>query len=392
MSAGPAPPSRSSRPRGPATPAWATTRGCASARSGRPGARSTRSAWRATQGLTLDGPWPCSSADRTRRSWPRTWAWSWSREPGRGTAGRRSDGPTALDTFLPLRWLAGGQLLTVTHPLTEWRGTLDWWVFTDGQLGQSSHHHQRLPGRGVAHVGDPGLDVGQAHGAGPDGGPSRVATLVTPARPPRTHPGGRHESSGRPRRQQMGSRGAAAAGRHACSMPTRRASPRRPSRTRSASPSGPSIATSSRWRSTPSCPSGRTRAGGASSRASSCRRWRSRCRRRRPSSWPPGCWPRRPMSTTRSCSSAYVKLAQILPPVLAEHLRRDRRCVRDDAPQRALHARPAGAHQGVGGARVVEIDLRPERLRGGQAAARHPGPAATPSNRPRSRGRCTSSA
>ena len=58
----------------------------------------------------------------------------------------------------------------------------------------------------------------------------------------------------------------------------------------------------SRWRSTPSCPSGRTRASGASNRASSCRRWRSRCPRRRPSSWPPGCWPRRPMSTTRSCS------------------------------------------------------------------------------------------
>ncbi len=56
------------------------------------------------------------------------------------------DGPTALDTFLPLRWLAGGQLLTVTHPLTEWRGTLDWWVFTDGQLGQSTVSHQRLPG------------------------------------------------------------------------------------------------------------------------------------------------------------------------------------------------------------------------------------------------------
>jgi hypothetical protein len=56
------------------------------------------------------------------------------------------NGPTALDTFLPLRWLAGGQLLTVTHPLAEWRGTLDWWVFTDGQLGQAAVDIHGYPG------------------------------------------------------------------------------------------------------------------------------------------------------------------------------------------------------------------------------------------------------
>lgn len=56
------------------------------------------------------------------------------------------DGPIALDTFLPLRWLAGGQLLTVTHQLEEWRGTLDWWVFTDGQLGQASVDIHGYPG------------------------------------------------------------------------------------------------------------------------------------------------------------------------------------------------------------------------------------------------------
>jgi len=55
-------------------------------------------------------------------------------------------GPTALDMFLPLRWLAGGQLLAVTHPLTEWRGTLDWWVFTDGQLGQAAITISGYPG------------------------------------------------------------------------------------------------------------------------------------------------------------------------------------------------------------------------------------------------------
>jgi hypothetical protein len=56
------------------------------------------------------------------------------------------DGPTVLDTFLPLRWLAGGQLLRVMHPLTEWRGTLDWWVFADGQLGQASVNINGYPG------------------------------------------------------------------------------------------------------------------------------------------------------------------------------------------------------------------------------------------------------
>lgn len=56
------------------------------------------------------------------------------------------NGPTALATFLPLRWLAGGQLLTVTHPLEEWRGTLDWWVFTDGQLGLASVDIHGYPG------------------------------------------------------------------------------------------------------------------------------------------------------------------------------------------------------------------------------------------------------
>ncbi|MET0772689.1 MAG: hypothetical protein ABWZ82_06375 [Candidatus Limnocylindrales bacterium] len=56
------------------------------------------------------------------------------------------DGTTALDTFLPLRWLAGSQLLTVTQPLDDWRGTLDWWVFTDGQLGQATVDIHGYPG------------------------------------------------------------------------------------------------------------------------------------------------------------------------------------------------------------------------------------------------------
>lgn len=47
------------------------------------------------------------------------------------------DGPTANEAFLPIRWLAGGDPVAVLAPLTAWRGTLDWWVFADGQLGQA---------------------------------------------------------------------------------------------------------------------------------------------------------------------------------------------------------------------------------------------------------------
>lgn len=63
------------------------------------------------------------------------------------------NGPTALDTFLPLRWLAGAQLLTVTHALADWRGTLDWWVFTDGQLGQATVDIHGYPGEAWATSG-----------------------------------------------------------------------------------------------------------------------------------------------------------------------------------------------------------------------------------------------
>jgi hypothetical protein len=56
------------------------------------------------------------------------------------------DGPTALAVFLPLRWLAGGDMLRVTHSLKEWRGSIDWWIFTDGQLGQASVSINGYPG------------------------------------------------------------------------------------------------------------------------------------------------------------------------------------------------------------------------------------------------------
>lgn len=43
------------------------------------------------------------------------------------------DGPTALGAFAPLEWLAGPQGQGIL--IRSWRGDLDWWVFTDGELG-----------------------------------------------------------------------------------------------------------------------------------------------------------------------------------------------------------------------------------------------------------------
>jgi hypothetical protein len=99
-----------------------------------------------TGGLTLDGP-VVSLLTATE---PRVVAEDLGVELVSGARARHCrtavNGPAALDTFLPLRWLAGGQLLTVTHPLDEWRGALDWWVFTDGQLGQATVDIHGYPG------------------------------------------------------------------------------------------------------------------------------------------------------------------------------------------------------------------------------------------------------
>ena len=45
------------------------------------------------------------------------------------------DGSTALDTFLPLRWLLANSSEPREDALSSWRGELDWWVFSDGELG-----------------------------------------------------------------------------------------------------------------------------------------------------------------------------------------------------------------------------------------------------------------
>lgn len=48
------------------------------------------------------------------------------------------NGPTALSAFLPLRWLLDDEDIGAGERLRGWRGELDWWVFSDGQLGRAA--------------------------------------------------------------------------------------------------------------------------------------------------------------------------------------------------------------------------------------------------------------
>lgn len=86
-------------------------------------------------GLTLDGP-PHTVADAPRGE---IVAEDLGLEQVEGARARHCrtfiDGPTALDTFLPLRWLLADHSLIDSSGLERWRGELDWWVFADGELG-----------------------------------------------------------------------------------------------------------------------------------------------------------------------------------------------------------------------------------------------------------------
>ena len=45
------------------------------------------------------------------------------------------DGTTAMDLFLPLRWLLFDSDSRPERAISRWRGELDWWVFADGEMG-----------------------------------------------------------------------------------------------------------------------------------------------------------------------------------------------------------------------------------------------------------------
>jgi hypothetical protein len=87
------------------------------------------------RGLTMDGP-PHALADAPRGT---IVAEDLGLEHIEGARARHCrtfiDGPTALDTFLPLRWLLADGSSVDDDALGAWRGEFDWWVFGDGELG-----------------------------------------------------------------------------------------------------------------------------------------------------------------------------------------------------------------------------------------------------------------
>ncbi len=88
--------------------------------------------------LTMDGP-PHSVADAPRGT---IVAEDLGIEHIEGARARHCrtfiDGSSALDTFLPLRWLLADGSSVDSRDFHRWRGELDWWVFGDGELGLAS--------------------------------------------------------------------------------------------------------------------------------------------------------------------------------------------------------------------------------------------------------------
>ncbi|MEX1296890.1 MAG: hypothetical protein AB1Z67_12055 [Candidatus Limnocylindrales bacterium] len=93
---------------------------------------------RGEDGLTMDGP-PHAVADAPRGA---IVAEDLGLERIDGARARHCrtfiDGPTALRTFLPLRWLLANDVDIEEDALERWRGELDWWVFADGELGMAT--------------------------------------------------------------------------------------------------------------------------------------------------------------------------------------------------------------------------------------------------------------
>jgi hypothetical protein len=110
--------------------------------------RAPGTSWRATgpdpfgllgrRALTMDGP-PHAVADAPRGT---IVAEDLGIEHIEGARARHCrtfiDGSTALDTFLPLRWLLYDSSADPGDAIPRWRGELDWWVFGDGELGLAS--------------------------------------------------------------------------------------------------------------------------------------------------------------------------------------------------------------------------------------------------------------
>ncbi|MFO7531150.1 MAG: hypothetical protein R6W93_01725 [Candidatus Limnocylindrales bacterium] len=90
------------------------------------------------RGLTMDGP-PHAVADAPRGAIVAEDLGLIVIEGARARHCRTFiDGNTALDIFLPLRWLLYDGSHRADDAIGRWRGALDWWVFADGELGMAS--------------------------------------------------------------------------------------------------------------------------------------------------------------------------------------------------------------------------------------------------------------
>jgi hypothetical protein len=90
------------------------------------------------RGLTMDGP-PHAIADAPRGDIVAEDLGLVIIEGARARHCRTfMDGTTALDTFLPLRWLLLDGSAQHADAIGRWRGEMDWWVFADGELGMAS--------------------------------------------------------------------------------------------------------------------------------------------------------------------------------------------------------------------------------------------------------------
>ena len=100
-------------------------------------------------------------------------------------------GRPRCETLVPLRWIAGGDPVAITAQLPAWRGTLDWWVFADGQLGLAQLVLNGYPGdawptsglQGEIHAEMRAIDRGFRHVVEPPGGRGRRVAARRRRRP-----------------------------------------------------------------------------------------------------------------------------------------------------------------------------------------------------------------
>ena len=97
-------------------------------------------------GLTLDGPVVAAIEGPDSRQLIQTLALTVFDGAQARHCRRQIDGTTALRTVVALAWLVDRDLDADPARLGAWRGELDWWVFTDGQVGRAEVIVSGYPG------------------------------------------------------------------------------------------------------------------------------------------------------------------------------------------------------------------------------------------------------